>query len=226
MKYIPGLITGELRGAAGNFVASRNTYGCFIGPRVTPVDPSTESQENNRELFQDCVNAWFALSPEDRVRWNVAAAEQLRHDALGASYALTGQNYFMSIQMNRALATGSASTGPPPDASLIVTLDNLIVGSYDDMTAYWDNAVGALTRIAFFATAGLSPGRSYIRKSDYRLIHVTDVNPSAGYDLGGYYDAKFGGPPSTGELVGFRAKTINAFYVPGPWSWFRAYAPN
>lgn len=74
-------------------IFQRRRGGVFVKPYKIPKDPKSSGQLAQRQLFNDAVEAWYALSSQSRDFYNERAE----------GTALTGYNLFISNFMNGTL---------------------------------------------------------------------------------------------------------------------------
>jgi len=113
MKYLPGLMVGELSGSAGNTTASRNRNGAFLRTRVMPVNPNTALQSAVRANLQGNAQNWKALTDAQRAGWTALGLLIVRSDSLGRTYTLTGLQAYISINQTLfQLGVAQVSSAP------------------------------------------------------------------------------------------------------------------
>lgn len=169
MKYIPGL-TGQLSGSMGSITASHNRFGSYLRQRVTPVNPSSSSQQLVRNIFQTLSDNWVnALSAGQRMQWNLYAANVTVKDKQGKAQLITGMNHY--IRSNSVAIRGSfprvdpapiifsLAGGDPTISSILSEATQTIAMSFDD-TLDWCSEDEAGMQVLM--TRPQSPSRSYI----------------------------------------------------------------
>src|ERR1019366_4324836 len=85
-------------GRVGSVVYVNSRYGQIVRQYVTPRNPQTPDQQNNRSNFGTVSGRWRALDPAQCI----AAADSYTISRTGRRVALNGYNYF--IRMNAARA--------------------------------------------------------------------------------------------------------------------------
>lgn len=212
MKYAPGLMVGQLSGKAGSTVASHNRFGSYFRTRNIPVNPNTIPQQDNRNNFAAISQGWRSLSDSQRAGWDAAAANVNLVDALGTSYAPTGQQYFISINRGQWIYNNAASIDPsapvpaPPSALLTLSISALAFGSFD--VAYTATPLPASTKLVFEATRPLSPGVKFVGRSEFKQVLITAAAAASPADLSAAYEAMFGPVPS-GARIFLRAYKLD-----------------
>ena len=114
MKYVPGLMVGQLSGKAGNTVASRNKGGSYIRTRVIPkhvVNPLTSEVRAN---FGANSQLYTQLTDTQRMEWTALGSQITRKTSLGETIHLTGLQALQSVNRNLN-AIGQAQVADAPD---------------------------------------------------------------------------------------------------------------
>jgi hypothetical protein len=114
MKYTPGLLAGELSGAAGNTVAGHNRYGAYLRTRTIPVNPNTLIQRNARNNLAAASAKWRTLTDAQRGGWKTAASLIPRYDSLGRLYYQSGLQLYTGCSRN--IFTYDPAAALPTDA--------------------------------------------------------------------------------------------------------------
>jgi len=66
-KFNPGLLVGDIRGAAGSTKFNKNTFANYIQVNVSPVNPNTVAQQLVRTRFGITQQAWAGLTEAERL---------------------------------------------------------------------------------------------------------------------------------------------------------------
>lgn len=215
MKYVPGLMVGQLSGKAGNTVASHNRFGSYLRTRVVPVNPNTPNQTEVRVDLEDLSEGWKALTAEQRAAWTALGAQMERLDRLGQTYTLTGLQAWTSLNMTLRATGGADVTDAPamPGAPVAPTIGTVTleegVGGLTFTVAFTPTPIGAATKIAFEATRPVSAGKSFMPRSEYKLMTVSAANGASPIDAETAYLAAYGMPPA-GSKVFFQVYTLDA----------------
>ena len=96
------IISPPQSGRLGTVVFVNSRYGQFARQFVFPRNPRTPDQQNNRSNFGTVSSRWRALNPEQRIAWCLASANKHIITSAGRQVALSGYNYFVGINTNRA----------------------------------------------------------------------------------------------------------------------------
>lgn len=181
MKTLLGGIVSDARGSLGGQTFSRNKGGNYIRRRVSPIQPQTTFQLDQRERVASTSDRWAnALSTSQRSAWENFAVQFPIVDTLGQTIQLSGQQAYVKIN-TRLLAGGKAVIDDAPANQDVPALDVTSLTIDTTMSAYdigFDNSVftGA-DSLQLEATPGISPGITFV-KDIKRLILTTGPTPS------------------------------------------------
>jgi hypothetical protein len=198
MKYTPSALVSEFSGKQGSTVASHNRFGPYLRNRVIPVNPNTVSQQAARNDLTVATKAWASLSAAQRAAWNAAASVVTLFDRLGRPYNPTGHQYFVSVNRTSYVYSGSTTvlTVPPTAAApaALTTMTPTMVGGISQTAslAYTATPLAALTKLIVEATPQLSPGISFISRSQLRQLLVTSAAAASPANFAAAFIAKFG----------------------------------
>lgn len=212
MKYVPGLMVGQLSGKAGNTVASHNRFGSYLRTRIVPVNPNTPNQTEVRVDLEDLSEGWKALTAAQRAAWTSLGAQMERVDRLGQVYTLTGLQAWTSLNMSLRATGGTDLVDAPampgaPVAPTIgaITLDDAPTGTL----AYTPTPIGAAVKIILEATRPVSAGKTFLPRSEYKLVQVSAADAASPINFSAAYIALYGAPP-VGSKVFFQVYTLDA----------------
>lgn len=193
MKMQFGAIVVAGSGKIGGHVASRNKAGAYLRTKVTPVNPQTGYQLEVRERLAGLSQAWRDLTESQRQAWNAAVMDFSRTNVFGELKNPSGFNLYQRIN-NNLLTIGAASRTTPPQLQSPEangTMDLAADVSANSVTLTFDTALDLTTRAKIFATAQLSPGKSFV-KNEYRLIQILTDADASPLNIFAAYTAKFG----------------------------------
>jgi hypothetical protein len=118
-KILFGNMIADARGKMGGVVYSRNTYGAYARQKVSPVQPRSATQLNQRNRLVAQSKDWGSISQAARDAWGSFALTHPIRDVFGLSKNLSGQAMFMKLNL------GLSSNGLPalvdPPTNLDVT---------------------------------------------------------------------------------------------------------
>lgn len=107
------LLTGEVRGSAGEWVAARNQFTQYFRARTHPDNTLTTRRNQARRAYGIAVQEWHrSLTQAERNAWHAyaaAKARQERHHQVGT----TGQHEYVRVNaLRRRVFTSSLKTPP------------------------------------------------------------------------------------------------------------------
>lgn len=97
-----GAIVSEVRGSVGSRTFSKNAYGPYVKNKLIQTNPNTAKQQGKRSTFRNAVQAWQALTDDQRKLWRNWALENPTKNSLGKQVVLSGFNMFISCYMNKS----------------------------------------------------------------------------------------------------------------------------
>lgn len=194
VKY--SALVSEMRNKLNGSVMSKNRYGNYIRNKVTPVNPQTSYQLEQRSNLASLSAGWRSLTQQQRESWSNAARDQPRTDIFGDSKILTGQALYVSANLN-LLASGSAaieSPAPVIDVPLfgISLLQVQVTGSIPDEFIFTiaPTTVPAGFKLIVYATPALSAGIEFAKN---RFRYLGTFVPSGGQiDFTAAWQGRFG----------------------------------
>lgn len=216
VKYLPGLMVGQLSGSVGSTTASHNWAGSYFRSRTIPTNPNTPSQTAARVAFTNFTQTWRTLSAATQLGWENLAMLDPIIDPLGASIVLPGIAYYTSFNMTRRSAgLARLDTAPPlvevPPGITAAVLVASVAATIDYTPTVVDGT--ASNHQVIYATAPISPGVTFLGRGDFRVI--ARINGNAPLlppeDLTPAYQAVFGSgwTSSIGMQIGFRFKGVS-----------------
>lgn len=201
-------LVSDMRNKLNGSVLSKNRYGNYMRNKVTPVNPQTSYQLNQRAQLSALSSAWRGLTQSQRDSWQSLAATLPRTDIFGDPKILSGNALYVSLNLNLA-AAGQPTIDDAPTAVSVpaVVVSDLLIGNdagvLDGGTFSIDPAtVPAGYSLMVYATPGVSPGVNFV-KNQFRLLGTFTAS-SGEVDFGLAYSARFG-VPAVGQKVFVRA---------------------
>jgi hypothetical protein len=178
MKVQFGAIIVDGRNKIGGHVLSKNRSGAYMRTKVTPVNPQSPAQQQQRQLIGNISSSWRTLTEAQRDSFTSAAPNFPQPDIFGNPRIPSGISLYTSLNTNLSTIGASLiSVAPVPEAIPPLALNSL--------TAVETTAALSLaftTDVSFFsgllklyATPNIGPGRSFV-KNRYRFIGT--VNPA------------------------------------------------
>lgn len=175
-KYTPGPLAGQLSGAVGNVVFTRNRYGSVLRIRAIPTLVQNDYTGYVRGLMHTVADSWAGLLDAERSAWATWAASNPVVDRLGVPRVLQGNAAYTGINM-RAIQSGGTEIRVPPVGPAPTPIDNPVLqvdlaGPVADLT--WDtkDVTGTEVLHLWFAMWE-SAGKSYYKN----LLKLCYVGP-------------------------------------------------
>lgn len=169
-------IVAEMRNSISGTTFSKNRYGNYARTKVTPVNPQTVHQQNQRSNLASLSQAWKTLTQSQRDQWGVAAQGVPRTDIFGDSKILSGQALYISANLNILGQNGTPISSPGIPAIIPQLRINSMSAIFDislQSMVVEVNVLPALqpadTSLVVYATPGINPGQSFV-KNRYRKI--------------------------------------------------------
>lgn len=209
-----GAIVTDVRGSIDSVTYARSRYGAYARKKVTPVDTNTNRQADVRSIFGAASSSFRSLGESVIAAWNAVAPEYSRTNIFGDNLPLSGQTLYTKLKTQ--LVNLGKTTDPSPINPVTVpacVLDQVVADVSDGTIEIISlPATGAGQVIAIYASAPVSPGRSFFSRSQMRLIGVKDVSlAAADLDITSMYTSVFGNV-LTAAFVGQKFRT-EAKYV-------------
>lgn len=210
VKY--SALVSEMRNKLNGSVMSKNRYGNYIRNKVTPVNPQTSYQLEQRANLSSLSASWRGLTQSQRDSWANSAKDRPRTDIFGDSKILTGQALYVSANLN-LLASATATIDEPGvlvDVPLIAISDLLVeitAGEYSaaDLTVS-PASIPAGFKLIVYATPGVSAGISFVKN---RFRYLGTFIPTVGViNLQPALTARFG-VQSIGDKIFVRVALVS-----------------
>lgn len=106
----------QAAGKIGGTVFARNKTGLYARNWAKPTNPNSARQVDQRGWLTAAASAWKVLTDTQRAAWNEYAAGTPVMNRLGETVHLTGQNFYMKLNILRLqanLATDPTAPGSP-----------------------------------------------------------------------------------------------------------------
>lgn len=204
-----GALVAEIRGKEGGMVFSRNKGGAYVKVKVTPTNPQTIYQQNQRGQLGAISQAWRALTQAQRDAWGVFAAGAPVTNIFGDQTFLSGFGAFCKTNRNLRLLGIATLTSPVAIAAFGSFTTLSIASAAGAVTAAW-TITGNAASIRFFydLTPGLAPGIKFA-KNKFRLLVADSVAPVSPKVLTTLYTARFGVAPLAGQRISMRIRQVD-----------------
>lgn len=212
MKFLGNPSSGSYR----EQTYSRNRFGQYIRNRISPVQPRTPAQLNQRARMSTNAAAWRGLTDAQRAGWLSLGLQITRTDALGQTYTLNGFAAFCSVNNNK-LDAGDAAVS---DAPAIVTpadvsTATITLTAVAFSVAFTPTPLPAATKLFIRCSPQQSAGRKF--NGDYRLTAVTIVAAPSPVNILVAYTNQFG-VPVVGQRIFISLQTYNGGFMGSPFN--------
>lgn len=208
MKVLTTAIVADLRNKLNGTVFAKNRYGLYARTKVTPVNPRTTRQQQNRAVLGSNSSAWRGLTQNQRDAWIAAAPNFPVQDIFGNTHFLSGQALFVSLNNNLKNAGKSPLTLPPTPAAMpsATLLSVAAAAGSPALTAAFDiAATPSGYSVMFKATPNIIPSKLFV-KNRLRNIGVVAVSASSA-NLLTAWQAQFG------TLIEGQRISVEAFLI-------------
>jgi len=215
-KVQRGNLVGQISGAVGAIVHSRNRYGAYIRGRVHPTIATSGIALQTKARLSMTSQEWADLLEPTKKMWGTWAANNPITDRLGEKQVLAGNAAYIKLNALWRLIVGTqmltppSGNGPAPLTGMSLTGD---IGAGTTLISFDPMPLGATERLAFRAAVTEGAGKRYV-KNLLKLCGWSSPAPAAGYDYQSETEARFG-TLKVGQYV-----TIEAFvYDSGSGLW-------
>ena len=113
MKVLTTAIVADIRNKLNGTVFAKNRYGLYARTKVTPTNPQSSYQQQNRASFGNSSSGWKGLTQDQRNAWIAAAPNFPVIDIFGNSHILAGNALYTKLNRNLD-AAGQAPISDPP----------------------------------------------------------------------------------------------------------------
>ena len=172
-KLLFTAVVADMRNKLNGTVFSKNRYGAYARTKVTPVNPQSTAQQNQRNTLSTNSAAWRGLTEAQRQSWIDGAINFPATDIFGNSKILSGQALY--VKFNNNLATiGEAASATCPSPVGIPALSFASVAADDSANTViitGTTPVPADFAMVVFATPNVTP-REIVRKKPIPLCTV------------------------------------------------------
>lgn len=213
IKY--SALVSDMRNKLNGSVMSKNRYGSYVRNNVTPVNPQSLAQQQQRQIFGSLSQAWRGLTETQRESWISGSKNFPFNDIFGDQKFLSGQTLFIKLNANlEKIGEDRILLAPKPSGGGDVSG----VGSieYDHTTGGFavrngDYVVPAGHQIVTYITPPIPAGINFV-KNRFRLAGSGVTEEAPGFiwlnlDSGDYI-SKYG-MPAPGSKVFCRVALVN-----------------
>lgn len=198
----------DARNKLNGNVFSKNRYGSYVRNKVTPVNPRTTYQQNQRQMLGNLSSSWRGLTEAQRQAWRTATQNFPQKDIFGQTKFLAGNVLFIALNKNLLNASQSTINDPPaPVAIPELIVSNLAAAAGTPSVEFDITPATIPAGFSLFvkATGNVGPGRVFV-KNLLRFIGV-------GTATGGTVDITTDWQSRFGTLVEGQRVTVQAFLV-------------
>lgn len=198
----------DARNKLNGNVFSKNRYGAYIRTKVTPVNPQTSYQQNQRQQLASLSSQWRGLTQAQRDAWLTATANFPRTDIFGNTKILAGNVLFVALNKN-LLNAGEATIDDAPSPVSIpeIQISDLTAAAGTPALSFTVDPATLPADTALFikATGNVGPGKKYVKNM---LRFIGTGTPTTGtVDILTAWQARFG------SLVAGQRITVQIFLV-------------
>lgn len=188
-------VVGDARGKVGGNVFTKGRFGAVARNKVSPVQPRSSFQREVRSRFTGQSKGWAALATDAlRAAWDTFSKANPVHDVFGMTRWLTGHQMFVRLNAVILRCTGAAITAPPLTLSIAEPTTVVVTAAHGTPTVMTVTITGPPTGSECAEIWGAQPqsaGRKFVGGA-YRLLMVGAAAGPGPFDLGGWWDARFG----------------------------------
>jgi hypothetical protein len=172
-KLVNPLLSGAARGKANGQVYNTWRGIAYCKKFTSPAQPRTTLQLAARALLSSYVASWKTITQAQRDAWDVYAADHLQTDWTGTPLRLTGQNWYISCNVNASRMGGSAITSPPTTAAPTAPTGIVITKATADMKVAWTTPSTGTTKLEFRLQGPHSAGaKGRYPKSKFKVAWI------------------------------------------------------
>jgi hypothetical protein len=187
-------------GKIGGQVVTSNRAGSVLRTKVTPTNAQTTAQTAARNLLSSISSSWKTLTQAQIALWNSAVSAFKKTNIFGDTVTPSGFNLYQALNNNLSRIGEALLTTPPTPVSIPVITTGVLAATHAGAVTvtFTDDPDLTDTVIEVWATASMSPGKSYV-KSDFRRIGQMAAVVAHTMTLTTMYNAKFGAVGAAGE---------------------------
>lgn len=194
VKY--SALVSDMRNKLNGSVLSKNRYGSYIRNKVTPVNPQTSFQVEQRGNLASLSAQWRGLTDEQREGWRALSEQLPKTDIFGDSKKVSANALYVGLNLPLlALGQSPNASAPQPVAIPTVFLSGFgasSTGTANDSLGFMITpaTIPAGYALLVYATPSYSPGISFV-KNQYRLLGAFTAT-AGNVDIITAYTARFG----------------------------------
>src|ERR1051325_9416955 len=187
-------------GSVGPVVTQGGRFGQVQRQRVTPINPRSIHQQNQRGILASVASEWRGLTDAARAAW-VALANQVGGN-------LTGSQMYVKVNATR-VTCGQAKleVAPLPPAFGILSATGLTVNDTPLIKLVALASTVAPDKFMIEASAPVSQGINNVNAAFRLITVVAGHDAAADVDVTAAYTARFGAP-AIGQRVNLRVNPV------------------
>jgi hypothetical protein len=112
-RILFGNMVADARGKLGGIVYSRNTGGAYARQKVSPVQPRTNAQLDQRQRMATISKLWATLTQNQRTAWKAFSIQYKHRDVFGLQKQRTAQQMFVFCNLALISVGYPALLNPP-----------------------------------------------------------------------------------------------------------------
>jgi len=190
-----GSVVGQISGRVGGNVFSRNRGGAYVRNGSIPTRSTTPYAEAAKQRLADWSKAWALLTNVQQLGWKNWAVQNPVINRLGDAITLSGHQAYVQLNINIALASGTAIDDPPvvaPPTGLLTLTATYDIGAGNFGLAFTPSPIGTNNTLMVECAVVDNPGVKYVQNL-FKLIAVTPTDITSPQNgLESAVEARFG----------------------------------
>lgn len=134
-KVIYSPIVTELNGSIGGMTFQNNGSGSIARLKPKKAKTNTQNQRNQQPRLKEIQSQWQQLSLENKQLWNEFASINKKIGLNGQEKTLTGYQWFLTINQNRALFNDDYLL-VPPEYEVVNPINNVNFNFTNDILSF------------------------------------------------------------------------------------------
>lgn len=198
----------DARNKLNGNVFSKNRYGAYIRTKVTPVNPQTSYQQNQRQQLASLSSQWRGLTQAQRDAWISSTGNFPRTDIFGNTKILSANVLFVGLNKNLLNAgEDTIDDAPAPVSIPEIQISDLSAAAGTPALSFSIDPAALPSDTALFvkATGNVGPGKQFVKNL---LRFIGTATPTTGsVDILSAWQARFG------TLVAGQRITVQIYLV-------------
>ena len=173
----------EYAGSIGGVTFLRNASGPIAKLRSNPPVNPSPSQSTYQVNMAKLVAYWPTLSQENKNDWNVFAAAHDHTTPWGVEKTLSGYQWFLSCNLNRAKIDLAPIDTPPDWIVFAPPLSFTLTATSTYIRCNWSPDYDPAFTLCFYITLPLRQSSLKLRRSLFFIRHASSIGLISYYDL-------------------------------------------